>query len=73
MNYTFDLCVKILLELADLFGTTYKAINVWIFVIIWPIFTLLLIGTVMLLIGTVIFQRRKIRQLKSKVSEKGAT
>ncbi len=66
MNYAFDLCVKILLELADLFGTTYKAINVWIFVIIWPIFTLLLIGTV-------IFQRRKIRQLKSKVSEKGAT
>ena len=48
MDEIFSLCVHILLFLADVFGTTYVAINVWIFVIIWPLFTLGLIVTVFL-------------------------
>ena len=39
VNAVFDFCVLVLLFLADLFGMTYKAINVWIFVVIWPVFT----------------------------------
>jgi hypothetical protein len=35
----FDLCVVLLVWLAETFGTTYKAINVWIFCVIWPLIT----------------------------------
>jgi hypothetical protein len=42
-NAIFDYCVKILIWLANLFGLTYKAINVIIFCIIWPIMTIALI------------------------------
>jgi hypothetical protein len=38
-------------------GMTYKAVNVWIFVIIWPALTLALIAVV-------IWQRVKIRRLQ---------
>ena len=57
MDAIFDLCVKILLDLADFFGVTYKAINVWIFVIIWPILT-------MFLVILVVIQQWTIRRLK---------
>jgi hypothetical protein len=36
MDQIFDWCVSFLYRLSDLFGMTYKEINVWIFVIIWP-------------------------------------
>jgi hypothetical protein len=42
--------------LANFFGTTYKAINVWIFVVIWPAFTVALITVL-------VWQQLKIRQL----------
>jgi len=40
----FDWCVRLLVFMAGQLGITYKAINVWVFVIIWPVFTLVLIG-----------------------------
>ena len=46
MNEIFDLCVRFLIWLAKLTGTTYKEINVIIFCIMWPAFTLFLIGYV---------------------------
>jgi hypothetical protein len=52
----FDLCVLLLVLLADRLDMTYKAINVWVFVIIWLAFTLTLIAAV-------ITQRLKIRRL----------
>jgi hypothetical protein len=55
----FDGCVLLLLFLADLLGMTYKAINVWIFVVIWPLFTLALIAVV-------VWQRLKIRCLQGR-------
>jgi hypothetical protein len=58
----FDYCVWLLLYLADLFGMTYKAINVWIFVVIWPVLTLALIAVVVL-------QQLKIRRLQGKLTE----
>ena len=38
----FDLCVSILKFLADLFGVSYNTINIWIFCILWPLFTIFL-------------------------------
>jgi hypothetical protein len=58
----FDLCVNFLVWLADLLGITYKAVNVWIFVIIWPFFTL---G----LIWIAFRQRRRIKQLEGRTDE----
>jgi hypothetical protein len=52
----FDLCVLVLVVLAEWLGITYEAINVWFFVVIWPIFTLALIAVV-------VWQRLKIRKL----------
>ncbi len=46
INTIFDACVRLLIFLASQLGITYKAINVWIFVVIWPAFTLALIATV---------------------------
>lgn len=42
----FDLCVRILIGLADVFGVSYNEINVWIFCIIWPVLTIILLGVV---------------------------
>ncbi len=53
----FDVCVAILMWLADLFGVSYNTINIWIFCILWPLLTL---G----LLAIVLRQRREIRMLK---------
>jgi hypothetical protein len=58
----FDLCVRFLLWLADLFGVSYQAINIWIFCVLWPVLTVALIVVV-------IRQRRKIRELKRESEE----
>jgi len=59
----FDLCVVLLVNLANLLGISYEAINVWIFVILWPIFTLALIVII-------IVQHYKIRVLNRKLHER---
>jgi hypothetical protein len=56
MDAIFDWCVDVLVYWAGILGITYKEINVWIFVIIWPIVTLILVGLI-------IWQRQKIQQL----------
>ncbi|MBK9924153.1 MAG: hypothetical protein IPP66_02575 [Anaerolineales bacterium] len=56
MDQIFDWCVDVLVYWAGILGITYKEINVWVFVIIWPIVTLILIAVVF-------WQNRRIRQL----------
>jgi hypothetical protein len=56
IDQIFDLCVLLLVFLANFLGITYKAINVWIFVVIWPVFTAALMGVL-------VWQQLKIRQL----------
>ena len=46
MGAIFDACVYLLVLLADGLGITYKAVNVWIFVILWPILTVALVAVV---------------------------
>ena len=58
----FDLCVLLLLFLADLFGMTYKAINVWIFVVVWPVLTLALVAIVF-------WQRLRIQRLLGQIKD----
>lgn len=56
MDQIFDWCVNVLVYWAQVFGITYKEVNVWVFVILWPILT-------MVLIGIIIQQQRTIRKL----------
>ncbi|MBI5952240.1 MAG: hypothetical protein HY865_11330 [Chloroflexi bacterium] len=59
MDQVFDWCVNVLVYWAGILGITYKEINVWVFVIIWPIVTLLMAAVI-------IWQWRRIRQLVQK-------
>jgi hypothetical protein len=56
MDRIFDWCVGVLVYWAGILGITYKEINVWVFVIIWPIVTLILTGII-------VVQCQKIRKL----------
>jgi hypothetical protein len=40
IDIIFSGCVRLLENLAGFLGMTYTEINVWIFVIIWPLLTL---------------------------------
>jgi len=60
MDTIFGWCVDILFFLAGLLGITYQEINVWIFVIIWPTFTIALIALV-------IYQQVRIRGLEKRM------
>ena len=59
IDRVFDWCVEWLLAGAATLGISYNAINVLIFCVLWPLFTLWLIWLV-------IYQRAKIRRLMSK-------
>lgn len=59
MDAIFDWCVDLLVYWAGMFGITYKEINVWVFVIIWPVVTL---GLIVLLV----IQQVRIRRLLRK-------
>jgi hypothetical protein len=56
MDQIFDWCVDVLVYWAGVLGSTYKEINVWIFVIVWPLLT-------MALISIIVLQQRTIRNL----------
>ena len=59
MDRIFDWCVNVLVYSAGILGMTYKEINVWVFVIIWPILTIVLMAVI-------IRQRQIIRGLLDK-------
>lgn len=59
MDAVFDWCVQVLVYWAGVVGITYKQINVWVFVILWPLVTLAMLGVI-------IWQRRLIRRLTGK-------
>lgn len=63
MDAIFDWCVEILVYFAGVFGITYKEINVWVFVIIWPIVTLALVIWL-------VVQQKRIWHLENLLEEK---
>ena len=42
IDYAFDWCVILLINVANMIGITYEEINVWLFCIILPIVLLIL-------------------------------
>ena len=42
----FNFCVRLLYDIGEVLGITYEEINVWLFVIIWPLASLLLFAEV---------------------------
>ena len=59
MDQIFDWCVNVLVYWAGILGITYKEINVLVFVIIWPVLTILLIGII-------VMQQQRIRKLSKR-------
>ena len=59
MEKIFDWCVNVLVFWAGVIGITYKEINVWVFIIVWPVVTVLLVVIIFM-------QQRKIQQLLQK-------
>ena len=57
IDLTFNFCVNFLYDIVGLLGITYEEINVWMFVVIWPIASLVLFAEVIRL-------RLKISSLK---------
>ena len=58
INFIFHGSVEALIVLARLLGMTYQEINVWLFVIAWPVLTLLLMYAVFFLVR----QNRQLRR-----------
>ena len=58
MSDLFDLCVAILYWISDVTGLTYKEANIWIFVIIHPLLTIVLFYYVIRL-------RKQIKELRN--------
>ena len=46
IDITFNFCVRLLYDVGGLIGITYEEINVWLFVVIWPIASLVLFAEV---------------------------
>ena len=42
IDLIYDFCVKLLIDSARILGITYEEINVWLFVVIWPLISLVL-------------------------------
>ena len=46
IDFVYDLCVKLLIDSARFLGISYEEINVWLFVVIWPLLSLVLFAEV---------------------------
>ena len=42
----FNFCVILLYKIGSLFGITYEEINVWLFVVIWPLISLIMFAEI---------------------------
>ncbi len=42
----FNFCVILLYNIGSLFGITYEEINVWLFVVIWPLISLIMFAEI---------------------------
>ena len=60
VDETFDFCVELLIDTARFLGISYEEINVWLFVVIWPLFSFVLFAEVIRL------RIKKDNKLKSK-------
>ncbi len=57
VDFVFNWCVRLLYDWATFFGITYEEINIWVFIVIWPVITLAMAVWILVLL-------RKTRRLK---------
>lgn len=50
VDIVFNWCVRLLYDWATFFGITYEEINIWVFIVIWPIVTLAMAIWILLLL-----------------------
>ncbi len=46
IDLTFDFCVQLLIDTARFLGISYEEINIWIFCVIWPILSLIMLAEI---------------------------
>jgi len=46
IDLTFNFCVYLLYDVGRLIGITYEEINVWLFVVIWPLLSLIMLAEI---------------------------
>lgn len=61
VDIVFNWCVRLLYDWATFFGITYEEINIWIFIVAWPIITLAMAAWIVLLL-------RQNRRLKAHIA-----
>ena len=44
VDLVFNYCVKLLYDVASIMDISYEEINVWVFCIVWPIATIIILG-----------------------------
>ncbi len=61
VDIVFNWCVRLLYDWATFFGITYEEINIWIFIVVWPIITLAMAVWIILLL-------RQNQRLKARIA-----
>ena len=61
VDIVFNWCVRLLYDWATFFGITYEEINIWIFIVVWPIITLAMATWILLLL-------RQNQRLKARIA-----
>lgn len=61
VDIVFNWCVRLLYDWATFFGITYEEINIWVFIVIWPIITLAMAAWIVLLL-------RQNQRLKARIA-----
>ena len=46
IDITFNFCVRLLYDIGNFLGITYEKINVWLFVVIWPILSMIMFAEI---------------------------
>ena len=46
IDFTFDFCVQLLIDTANLMGISYEEINVYLFCVVWPILSLIMFAEI---------------------------
>jgi hypothetical protein len=57
VDIVFNWCVRLLYDWATFFGITYEEINIWIFIVVWPLVTL----AMAFMIARLFYENRRLR------------
>ena len=46
IDITFNFCVRLLYDFGSILGISYEEINVWLFIVIWPLISLIMFAEI---------------------------